>query len=60
MKCRKTWKGITAIMLCMVLALTGLNVQVASAASGKVPLKVTFKGKTAAFVKDQIIDIKMG
>lgn len=52
MKCRKTWKGITAIMLCMVLALTGLNVQVASAASGKVPLKVTFKGKTAAFVKD--------
>ncbi len=52
MKCRKTWKGIAAIMLCMVLALTGLNVQVASAASGKVPLKVTFKGKTAAFVKD--------
>lgn len=51
-KQKNTIKRIAAIVLCMVIAVTGLNTQTVSAASKKLPLKVTFNGKTASLVKD--------
>lgn len=56
MKRKNTIRRIATLVLCIVIALTASNLQTASAATEKLPLKVTFNGKngkkTVTIVKD--------
>lgn len=58
---KKLTKSIITSILCAVIAITGIatvNTTTAYAASDKVPVKVTFKGKTLTLTKDLNKELK--
>lgn len=52
MKRQKTLKAAAALVLCVCIALSGIGTETAFAANKKIPLAVTFNGKTVTLVKN--------
>ena len=49
---KKTFKSILAMILCAMIAITGIGTETAYAANSKTPIKVTFNKKTVTLSKD--------